>query len=199
MKLIAESTSVSLLARLSAGVDDQDAWARFICIYGPPVLDWCRRHGLQDADARDVAQDVMTEISKEIARDRYDPSRSFRGWLRAIAHAAWCNWTERRKPWHIGSGDTGTLAIMEGRPAHDELLVRIEAEYDLELLQTASRRVRERVETHTWEAFRLLAVEGLSGREAAERLGMKLGSVFAARSKVQRMLREEVESLDIAP
>jgi RNA polymerase sigma-70 factor (ECF subfamily) len=91
------------------------------------------------------------------------------------------------------------LAILEGRPAHEELLVRIEAEYDLELLETASRRVRKRVETHTWQAFRLLAVEGLSGREAAEQLGMKLGSVFAARSKVQRMVREEVESLDVAP
>jgi len=36
----------------------------------------------------------------------------------------------------------------------------------------------------------------LSGVEAAARLGMALGAAFAARSKVQRMLREEVARLE---
>ena len=34
-------------------------------------------------------------------------------------------------------------------------------------LRQAMRLVRVRVEPHTWEAFRLLAIEGLSGDEAA--------------------------------
>ena len=48
------------------------------------------------------------------------------------------------------------------------------------------------------DAFRLTALDGLSGAEAAERLGMKPGAVFVARSKVQKMLQEEVQRLDTA-
>jgi RNA polymerase sigma-70 factor (ECF subfamily) len=48
---------------------------------------------------------------------------------------------------------------------------------------------------HTWEAFRLLAVEGLSGKEVAEQLGMNVGAAIVARSKVSRMIREELAKL----
>ena len=57
-------------------------------------------------------------------------------------------------------------------------------------------RVRLRVEPRTWDAFQLLAIEGRSGAEVAQRLQMKVATVFVARSKVQRMLREEVSRLD---
>jgi RNA polymerase sigma-70 factor (ECF subfamily) len=51
------------------------------------------------------------------------------------------------------------------------------------------------VAPHTWEAFRLTTAEALSGAAAAERLGLKVATVFKAKSKVQQMLREEVEKL----
>ncbi len=69
---------------------------------------------------------------------------------------------------------------------------RLDEEFDQELLAEAAERVRRRVEPHTWEAFRLTALEGLSGAVAAEQLGMKVVTVFKAKSKVRKMLREEV-------
>ena len=72
----------------------------------------------------------------------------------------------------------------------------IEREGDRELLEKAMALVRLRVKPHTWEAFRLMAFEGVSGAEVAERLGMKVGTVFVARSKVQRMLQEEMQKLE---
>jgi RNA polymerase sigma-70 factor (ECF subfamily) len=56
--------------------------------------------------------------------------------------------------------------------------------------------VRRRVEPHTWEAFRLTAVEGMSGAEAAARLGLKVATVFKAKSKVRAMLQEEVARME---
>ena len=44
--------------------------------------------------------------------------------------------------------------------------------------------------------FELLAIQGCSGAEVAERLKMKVATVFVARSKVQRMLREELARLE---
>jgi hypothetical protein len=55
---------------------------------------------------------------------------------------------------------------------------------------------RLRVEPRTWDAFHLLAIEGRSGAEVARHLEMKVATVFVARSKVQRMLREEVMRLE---
>jgi DNA-directed RNA polymerase specialized sigma24 family protein len=63
------------------------------------------------------------------------------------------------------------------------------------VLEEAAERVRERVEPHTWEAFRLTAFEGLSGADAAARLGLKVCTVFKARSRVQHLLQEEVARL----
>jgi DNA-directed RNA polymerase specialized sigma24 family protein len=67
---------------------------------------------------------------------------------------------------------------------------------DQEQLAQARTQVQQRVEAHTWEAFHLTAVEGLSGAEVAERLGLKLATVFKAKSKVQKMLQAEVARLD---
>jgi len=64
------------------------------------------------------------------------------------------------------------------------------------LLKEAAARVRLRVEPRTWDAFHLLAIEGRSGAEVARRLEMKVATVFVARSKVQRMLCEEITRLD---
>ena len=56
-------------------------------------------------------------------------------------------------------------------------------------------RVRLRVQPHTWEAFRMVALDGMSGAAVGERLGMKVATVYVARSKVQKMLQEEVRRL----
>jgi len=51
---------------------------------------------------------------------------------------------------------------------------------------------------HTWEAFRLTAIEGAGAAEAAVRLGIAVATVYRARHVVQRKLREAVAALDHA-
>jgi RNA polymerase sigma-70 factor (ECF subfamily) len=88
------------------------------------------------------------------------------------------------------------LLKLESVEAGEDLLERLNEQFDQELLAEAQERVQRRVEPHTWQAFLLTAVEGLSGAEAAGRLGVKVATVFQARSKVQKMLREEVARLE---
>ena len=57
-------------------------------------------------------------------------------------------------------------------------------------------RVRLRVAPQTWEAFRLTALEGLSGAEAAQRIPMQVAQVFVAKRRVQKMLSSEVAKLE---
>jgi RNA polymerase sigma-70 factor (ECF subfamily) len=185
-------TSTTLLERLRQTPADQAAWGEFVRRYGPLVYGWGRRWRLQEADAEDVSQAVLVKLSEKMRTFCYDPARSFRAYLKTLARYAWCDLLEsRQRP-----GDGGALKLLETVEAGDDLVQRLNEQFDRELLEEAETRVRQRVEPHTWEAFRLTAVEGTSGAEAAARLGLKVATVFKAKSKVRKMLQEEVARLE---
>ena len=85
---------------------------------------------------------------------------------------------------------------MQSVEARADLEKQLEEVFDREVLEEALARVRQRVAPHTFEAFRLLTFEGLSGAEVAPRVGMQVTMVYVAKSKVQKLLREEIEALE---
>jgi RNA polymerase sigma-70 factor (ECF subfamily) len=50
-------------------------------------------------------------------------------------------------------------------------------------------------EPTTIQAFRRVALEGASSAEAAQELGLSVGAVYVAKSRVLQRLREEAERL----
>jgi RNA polymerase sigma-70 factor (ECF subfamily) len=190
------ATSITLLERLRQEPADQAAWAEFVRRYGPLVYHWCRRWHLQEADAQDVTQAVLVKLAEKMRGFRYDPARSFRAYLKTLAHYAWCDFLESRKQPGAGTGDSKVLQVLEAVEAGEDLVQRLGEQFDQEVAAEAQARVRQRVEAHTWEAFRLTAVEGLAGAAAAAQLGMKVATVFKAKSKVQKMLQEEIARLE---
>ena len=194
--LPAGKTSASLLGRLRASPDDPSAWRDFADRYGRQVFDWCRQFGIQDADAEDITQEVFLDLATAIRTFQYDPSRSFRAWLRTLTHRAWCNFLRRRNRLHLGIGSDAARNSIAEAEARDDLNRRLEEEYDRELLAAAVFEVRRRVAPHTWEAFHLLAFEGLPGAEVAARLGLTIGNVYVARSSVQKLLKAQIKKLE---
>jgi RNA polymerase sigma factor (sigma-70 family) len=192
----APATSITLLDRLRQEPADQAAWAEFVRRYGPHLYRWCRRWHLQDADAEDVTQAVLVKLAAKMGTFRYDPAGSFRSYLKTLARYAWCDFLEGRKQPGAGSGDSEVLQLLEKVEAGEDLVQQLNEQFDQELLAEAQARVRQRVEAHTWEAFRLMTAEGLSGAEAGSRLGLKVTTVFKAKSKVQQMLQEEIARLE---
>jgi RNA polymerase sigma-70 factor (ECF subfamily) len=197
VRYLSESdTHVTLLGRLRSTPNDPVAWAEFVKCYGGKIYAWCRAWGLQKADALDVTQEVFLKLALRIRDFQYNSSGSFRAWLKTVTHHAWQDYLDsQRKPGQGSGGDAASnqLAAIEAR---DDLTGRLEEAFDQEVLREAVARVRLRVEPRTWDAFRLLAMEELSGAEAAHRLGMKVATVFVARGKVERMLRQEVARLE---
>lgn len=189
-------TSPTLLGKLRQDPADQAAWGRFVDYYGPRIHGWCRRWGLQDADAQDVTQTVLVRLSAKLGSFSYDPKRSFRAWLKTLTRHALSDFLAGRRRPGRGSGDDEVWALLETVEAREDLVRRLEEEFDRELLQEAMARVQLRVRPRTWEAFRLTALEGLAGAAAAERLQMKVATVFVAKSEVQKMLTEELRRLD---
>jgi RNA polymerase sigma-70 factor (ECF subfamily) len=189
-------TSPTLLGRLGRVPADQAAWAEFAERYGRKIYRWCRYWGLQEADAEDVTQDVLLRLARKMRDFTYDPARSFRAWLKTVTHHAWRDFAGGLDRPGAGSGDSRTLELLQTVEARDALVNALDEEYERELLDEALARVRLRVQPHTWQAFHLLAVEGRAGADAAAELGMKVAAVFVARSKVQKMAREEIRKLE---
>jgi RNA polymerase sigma factor (sigma-70 family) len=189
-------TRVSLLSQLRHDPADQAAWATFVTRYGPKIHGWCRHWQLQEADAEDVTQEVLARLAQKMKTFAYDPARSFRAWLKTLTQHAWIDLVKRRKLAGYGSGDSQVAELLDNVAARDDLLARLEAEFDQEILEEATVQVRGRVSPRSWEAYRLTALEGLSGAAAAKQLGIKVATVFNAKSKVFKELQEEVRKLD---
>jgi RNA polymerase sigma-70 factor (ECF subfamily) len=189
------TTRVTLLARLRLDQTDQVAWADFVERYGRHIYRWCRQWKLQDADAEDVTQAILLKLAQKLPEFAYDPTRSFRGWLKTLAHHAWRDFVDSRRPAQ-GTGDQSVWELLDTLEARDDLVLKLEEAYDLELLEAAQARVRLRVAPHTWEAFKLVALEGKPAAEVALTVQMQVAMVYVAKSKVQKMLQEEIKNLE---
>jgi RNA polymerase sigma factor (sigma-70 family) len=191
-------TSLTLLERLQKNPDDPQAWTLFIERYQPRIRRWCLTWGLQDSDADDVAQNVLVKLFAALRKFQYDPSRSFRAWLKTVTQHAWIDFVaaRRRDPGQIAC-QIDTLA--DSAEAQSDLERQIEDGFDLELFEIAMHRIKGRAKPAHWEAFHLTAIEGLSGADAAHRLGIPVGHVFVAKHRVQKMLQDEVRIMKNDP
>jgi RNA polymerase sigma-70 factor (ECF subfamily) len=190
------ATSPTLLARLAQVPMDQAAWEQFVDRYGGRIYRWCRHWRLQDADARDVTQNVLVILAQRLQTFTYDPTHSFRNWLCTVTRHAWAQYVENQQRFSSGSGDRDVQNWLQTVETREDLIQNLEKEFDRDLLEEAMRRVQLRVQPRTWEAFQLLAFDGRSGAEAAAQLGMKVATVFVARSKVQKYLQVELSRLE---
>ncbi|HEY8503463.1 MAG TPA: RNA polymerase sigma factor [Gemmataceae bacterium] len=184
-----------MLQRLRQVPADQAAWEQFAERYGRKIYGWCRQWNLQEADAQDLTQDVLVKLAAKMQTFDYDPSRSFRAWLKTVTRNAWSDfWSGRKRV--AAAGGSQALEMLQTVEAREDLVRRLDEEFDRELLDEAMSRVQARVTPRTWQAFELTALQGRSGAEAAGALGMKVATVFVARSKVQKMLQEELGRLE---
>src|SRR4051812_25180979 len=122
------ATRRSLIVKLRDPAD-ATAWGEFVAIYEPLVYRLARRKGLQDADARDLCQEVFRAVAGAI--ERWEPDRgSFRGWLSRIARNLLVNFLTRRPYRSRGSGATSVQELLEAMPADDPSATALfEAEY----------------------------------------------------------------------
>ncbi len=190
-------TRRSLLVRLREARDDA-AWAEFIAIYDPLVYRLARRRGFQDADARDLCQDVLRAVAGAIDRWDPDPARgSFRGWLFRIARNLMLNYLVSQRKHPAGTGDSDLHLMLEAHLAVDpEDSVLFDTEYKRILFHRAADSIRHEFSETTWQAFWLTGVESIETKEVAQRLTLSTGAVYIARSRVLARLRERVREIE---
>ena len=113
-----DATRPSLLMQVRDHAD-AEAWRTFALLYAPLIYGYCRKSGLQDADAADVTQEVLKQVSQSIGGFDYDPLKGrFRDWLRTVTRHKVCRFLDRRHDGELSIG-AAPLEVAEG-PADAE-------------------------------------------------------------------------------
>lgn len=188
------TTSVSLLVKLR-DPGDHLAWERFVQIYTPLMRSWLLRQRVQPHDLDDLLQTLMVKLVQKLPEFEYDPSKSFRSWLRRILQNDFVQMLRERR--EIALGGDGTDDSAHG--AWGDRAVEPEdfwaQEYARMVVTQALPIMREHFAEKTWRACWMTTVEDRSAAEVAAELGLSVGSVHVAKHRVLQRLREELAGL----
>ena len=182
-------THPSLLLRIR---DAQDAasWRTFVDTYAPLVYPFGRQRGLQDADA-DLAQEVMVEAARCLRTFAYQPERGrFRDWLGTLTRRKLSRFFARQRRPETEAVEE--IAVEPGSSPPDPEWVD---EFNARVLRVALDRIRPHFEAPTWRAFERVWLDNQPAAVVAGELATPLETIYLAKSRVLKRLREEVQML----
>jgi RNA polymerase sigma factor (sigma-70 family) len=180
---------------VQSDADDDTAWVRLVYRYQSQITLWCRKLGLQLADAENVTQEVLVRLTRKI--HLYDPKKApFATWLRRVTVHVARNYVRKQTKAATGSGDTEQMMrLQEVQDDSEGYWDRINSDADRALLARALARTRDKVTAEAWRVFELAAIQKKPGAEVAEELGVSAQSVYSARHRVMQVLREQMAAL----
>ena len=187
------TTRTTLLNRLNG---DESAWTEFFHRYETAIADIGRYKGLSPDECSDLVQNVMIRFHRKVeAGFKYDPSLAkFRTFFSKLVKG--CVYDLLRLREKRGVPLDG-IAVEDDGSRPDELL-------DMALLEKWRAIIREeamlelarRVDEKTFQAFELYALEDRPVKETAELVGLSVNSVYVAKNRCMKILRETVARLN---
>jgi len=199
--MVEPETSPSLTIRLR-DPGDQQAWTEFVAIYEPFLLRIMRQRGLQEADARDVTQQVVFAVTQAVERWRPDGrAASFRRWLFSIARMQALRFVQRgsplRGPARRGVGGSDMVKLLQSLPEPEHRTISdFDNEYRNEVFERAAQQVKSECRDATWEAFWRTCVLNQPVAQVSADLEMTAGAVYVARCRIVARLRRIVEEYE---
>jgi RNA polymerase sigma-70 factor (ECF subfamily) len=183
------TTAITLLEKLRQP-GHPEAWPRFVRLYAPLLLGLARRQGFQDADGRDLTQEVFLKLTKELPAYRRGEGQTFRGWLASVVRNQANDYRRRKatRPLPSADGLSGAECPHLGDGWDED-------EYRLMLVRRAMDIIRGDFSAATWAAFSGVMLEGKTATQVATALGTDTNVVYLARNRVLTRLREEVAGL----
>jgi RNA polymerase sigma-70 factor (ECF subfamily) len=145
------------------------------------------------ADAEDLVQDTLIRAFKAI--DRFD-GRHPRAWLLTILRNTHINRNRRRRPELLRDPDT-QLDRLAQSPADDEASRPdrfVDRQFD-----AAVEQALQALTAPFGEVIELVDIDGLSYAEAAEALGIPVGTVMSRLHRARKKIREQLRRTGVAP
>jgi RNA polymerase sigma-70 factor (ECF subfamily) len=149
---------------------------------------WARQTGLREPDAEDLVQEVFAILIRKLPEFHYRPGGSFRNWLRVVVVNKWRE-RQRRRSREIGG------QVLEDHSTPDVATAFEENEYRRQLIERGLQLIEPEFSATAWAAFREHVVNDRGAAEVAAELGIRVGTVYAAKSRVLSRLRRELDGL----
>lgn len=179
------TTPQVLLSRMKDN-RDAEAWSNFAELYGAVLVYYCVRRGLQHADAEDVAQKVLLDVSRQLASFEYSKDRGrFRCWLATIANRS--VWRFRRRK--ASQGEVSLEALAELEQPQDTTWV---ADFNEAVLDLALSRIRGEFHNDEWRAFELARNAERRAVEIASQFQRPVGWIYQVKYRILQRLKLEV-------
>jgi RNA polymerase sigma-70 factor (ECF subfamily) len=190
-----DETRQSLLQRAQAG--QEESWKDLVDLYRPLIFAWLNRQGVPAGDLEDLSQEVLLSVVKQLPGFQHSGHRgAFRAWLRTILCRRTADYWRARDGDTLARGGSGAAAALQQIADPDsELNRQWDEEHDRYVFRCLLKLVEEEFEPLTLQAFRRLALDGVSGAEAAGELGLSVAAVYVAKSRVLARIRREAEGL----
>lgn len=189
--------SIFLKLKRSDPAPREVAWRQFYNHYAPVISGYARRKGATEQQADEIVQNVICGFFEASPRFEYDPARGrFRGYLKACVGRAMGRL-------HRASASRGTvpveeLSIPDSRSGNDEEIW--EQLWRQQILRRAVEIVRQQYsrkgKLQTFQAFEQNVLLGVSAPDTATKLGMSVGSVHTAKTRVTEKLKEIRQTLE---
>jgi len=176
-------TSSSLLIKVR-DQGDAESWREFVAIYQPLIISYCRKRGLAEQDARDVAQEVFVRLLKALPTFELDRGRGrFRTWLWKVTMSAMID--PARGEYRRASAER---AWREQRIEPDDEAIWRKL-FQRRVLDCALQKVRAKTNDRAWACFESHLLEGRPAALVAAELGMTDNAVCVAASRVLAQVR----------
>ena len=188
------STRVTLLLRLRERTDEL-SWHDFHDRYGELLLRYARKRGASAVDAEDIVQEVEMYLFKAMEGFEYNAAKGrFRSYLRsAVIHAMGRRAAKEAKQGiPLDPHDFDHLAASRGTSEDAQW----EHEWRMHRLRWALRSIAGEFEENTLQAFRLHVLAGQPVARTAEATGLSPDSVYQAKSRILKRLRDRLLTLD---
>ena len=188
-------TRQSLLLRAQTG--EEGAWKDLTDLYRPLIIGWLNRQGVPAVDLDDLAQDVLLSVVKHLPAFEHSGRRgAFRSWLRTIVCSRTIDYWRAADAGTPASGGSGaTAALQQIADPDSDLNRQWDQEHDRYVIRCLLDLVEAEFEPTTRRAFQRLALDGASGAEVAQELGLSVAAAYVAKSRVLQRIRQEAEGL----
>jgi RNA polymerase sigma-70 factor (ECF subfamily) len=190
----ADTTHLTFLMRLRDRAD-RLSWQEFHDRYGQLLYRYARARGANHSDAEDIVQEVEMYLFKAVDGFEYDVRKGrFRTYLRsAVVHAMARRASKQaHQPADLDPRTFDYIANHEEAAAD----ARWEREWQLHRLRWAMRSIADSFEPSTLKAFEMHVLAGCSVAETADKLALSKASVYQAKSRVLRCLKERLAQMD---
>jgi RNA polymerase sigma-70 factor (ECF subfamily) len=189
MALSSPETSVSLIEQVR-DPEATEAWDRLAAIYTSLLHTWFRAAGLQAADRDDLTQRVLEVLVRRLPQFEHNGRPgAFRAWLRSIGVNL------LREFWRRRPAPASASVLDELIDPRSSLSRLWDKEHDRHVLHGLLAMVQGEFAEPAWQAFRRLALDGVTAREVAAELGTTVNAVLISKSRVLARLRQEAAGL----